>query len=141
MELLLVMKIGELAKLTNIPASTIRFYESKGLLAPTTRSANGYRLYTQQNLEKLQLIKFSQSLGFSLNEIPLLRNENDELNHTVIIERLEKKQKEADILIEQMQKKSQRIGSLTALLNSYWDKGECLPESKLNELLKMMDYE
>ncbi len=140
MELLLVMKIGELAKLTNIPASTIRFYESKGLLTPTTRSANGYRLYTQQNLEKLQLIKFSQSLGFSLNEIPLLRNENGELNHTVIIERLEKKQKEADILIEQMQKKSQRIGSLTALLNSYWDKGECLPESKLNELLEVMDY-
>lgn len=93
MELLLVMKIGELAKLTNIPASTIRFYESKGLLTPTTRSANGYRLYTQQNLEKLQLIKFSQSLGFSLNEIPLLRNENDELNHTVIIERLEKNKK------------------------------------------------
>ncbi|MBH0001305.1 MerR family transcriptional regulator [Pseudoalteromonas sp. SWYJZ12] len=134
------MKIGELAKLTNIPASTIRFYESKGLLAPTTRSANGYRLYTQQNLEKLQLIKFSQSLGFSLNEIPLLRNENGELNHTIIIERLEKKQKEADILIEQMQKKSQRIGNLTTLLNSYWDKGECLPESKLNELLEVIDY-
>jgi MerR family copper efflux transcriptional regulator len=134
------MKIGELAKLTNIPASTIRFYESKGLLTPTTRSANGYRLYTQQNLEKLQLIKFSQSLGFSLNEIPLLRNENGELNHTVIIKRLEKKQKEGDILIEQMQKKSQRIGSLTALLNSYWDKGECLPESKLNELLEVIDY-
>lgn len=140
MELLLVMKIGELAKLTNIPASTIRFYESKGLLAPTTRSANGYRLYTQQNLEKLQLIKFSQSLGFSLNEIPLLRSENGELNHTVIIERLEQKQKEADILITQIQKKSQRIGSLTTLLNSYWDKGECLPEGKLNELLKVIDY-
>ncbi len=140
MELLLVMKIGELAKLTNIPASTIRFYESKGLLTPNTRSANGYRRYTLQSLEKLQLIKFSQSLGFSLNEIPLLRNENGELNHTVIIERLEQKQKEADILIEQIQKKSQRIGSLTTLLNSYWDKGECLPEGKLNELLKVIDY-
>lgn len=140
MELLLVMKIGELAKLTNIPASTIRFYESKGLLAPTTRSANGYRLYTQQNLEKLQLIKFSQSLGFSLKEIPLLRSENGELNHTVIIERLEQKQKEADTLITQIQKKSQRIGSLTTLLNSYWDKGECLPEGKLNKLLKVIDY-
>ncbi|WP_166421640.1 MerR family transcriptional regulator [Pseudoalteromonas sp. Z1A8] len=134
------MKIGELAKLTNIPASTIRFYESKGLLTPNTRSANGYRRYTLQSLEKLQLIKFSQSLGFSLNEIPLLRNENGELNHTVIIERLEQKQKEADILIEQIQKKSQRIGSLTTLLNSYWDKGECLPEGKLNELLKVIDY-
>ncbi|GAA58691.1 MerR family transcriptional regulator, copper efflux regulator [Pseudoalteromonas sp. BSi20652] len=135
------MKIGELAKLTNIPASTIRFYESKGLLTPTTRSANGYRLYTQQNLEKLQLIKFSQSLGFSLNEIPSLRNENGELNHTIIIERLEEKQKEADILIEQMQKKSQRIGSLVALLNSHWNEGECLPESTLNKLLEAANYE
>ncbi|MBH0040485.1 MerR family transcriptional regulator [Pseudoalteromonas sp. SWN166] len=134
------MKIGELAKLTNIPASTIRFYESKGLLTPNTRSANGYRRYTLQSLEKLQLIKFSQSLGFSLDEIPLLHNKNGELNHTVIIERLEQKQKEADILIAQIQKKSQRIGSLTTLLNSYWDKGECLPEGKLNELLKVIDY-
>jgi len=139
-ELLLVMKIGELAKLTNIPASTIRFYESKGLLTPNTRSANGYRRYTLQSLEKLQLIKFSQSLGFSLDEIPLLHNKSGELNHTVIIERLEQKQKEADILIAQIQKKSQRIGSLTTLLNSYWDKGECLPEGKLNELLKVIDY-
>jgi MerR family copper efflux transcriptional regulator len=134
------MKIGELAKLTNTPTSTIRFYESKGLLKPSTRSANGYRQYSQQNLEKLQLIKFSQSLGFSLDEIPMLRNENDELDHTVIIERLEQKQKEADELIVQVKRKSERLSSLITLLNSHWSKGQCLPSTTLHKLLAQSDY-
>ncbi|MBH0059244.1 MerR family transcriptional regulator [Pseudoalteromonas sp. SWXJZ94C] len=133
------MKIGELAKLTNTPTSTIRFYESKGLLKPSTRSANGYRQYSQQNLEKLQLIKFSQSLGFSLDEIPMLRNENDELDHTVIIKRLEQKQKEADELIVQVKRKSERLSSLITLLNSHWSKGQCLPSTTLHQLLAQSD--
>ncbi|MBH0041131.1 MULTISPECIES: MerR family transcriptional regulator [unclassified Pseudoalteromonas] len=134
------MKIGELAKLTNIPASTIRFYESKGLLKPSIRNNNGYRQYTLGSVDELKRIKFSQSLGFSIDEITTLKKSNDELNHTVIIERLEKKQKEADELIAQVKRKSERLSSLIYLLNSHWLKGQCLPDSTLRELLDQSDY-
>jgi MerR family copper efflux transcriptional regulator len=131
------MKIGELAKLTNIPASTIRFYESKGLIKPCIDSTNGYRQYTREDLEQLKLIKFSQSLGFSLDEILMLRKPNDELDHRVIIERLIQKQKEANVLITQVQRKSARIALLLGLLDDHWSKGQCLPEHRL---LNEVDY-
>ena len=63
------MKIGELAQHSGVAPSTIRFYESKGLLK-STRSSNGYRQYNSDSLRQIQLIRFSQSLGFSLDEMP-----------------------------------------------------------------------
>lgn len=39
------MQIGELAKLSNTSAKTIRFYENAGLLPPPARTASGYRDY------------------------------------------------------------------------------------------------
>jgi MerR family copper efflux transcriptional regulator len=63
------MKIGELAERTGIPASTIRYYEKEGLLPKAQRGANGYRIYQQYALERLDLIQLGQNLGFSLDTI------------------------------------------------------------------------
>jgi DNA-binding transcriptional MerR regulator len=63
------MKIGELADRTGIPASTIRYYEKEGLLPKAQRGANGYRVYQDQALERLDLIQLGQKLGFSLDTI------------------------------------------------------------------------
>jgi DNA-binding transcriptional MerR regulator len=63
------MKIGELADRTGIPASTIRYYEKEGLLPKAQRGANGYRVYRDQALERLDLIQLGQKLGFSLDTI------------------------------------------------------------------------
>ena len=57
------MRIGELAKSAGIPTSTIRFYEAKGLLPEPERKANGYRIYSEQTLQRLSLIRFSQQIG------------------------------------------------------------------------------
>ncbi|XQF94513.1 MerR family transcriptional regulator (plasmid) [Pseudoalteromonas espejiana] len=45
------------------------------------RNSNGYRQYTANSVEQLKIIKFAQSLGFSLEEMPTLRKPNKELNH------------------------------------------------------------
>jgi DNA-binding transcriptional MerR regulator len=63
------MKIGELADRTGIPASTIRYYEKEGLLPKAQRGANGYRVYQEYALERLDLIQLGQKLGFSLETI------------------------------------------------------------------------
>ena len=63
------MKIGELARLSGVAASRIRFYEASGLLQPAQRQANGYREYAPETLTRLEIILRAQNAGFSLDEI------------------------------------------------------------------------
>jgi len=62
-------KVGELAKLVGVSVRTLHHYDEFGLLTPSHRSDKGYRLYTPDDLVKLQLIKSLQQLGLSLEEI------------------------------------------------------------------------
>ncbi|MGK0290167.1 MAG: MerR family Zn(II)-responsive transcriptional regulator of zntA [bacterium] len=62
-------KIGELSKLTNISIDTIRYYEKMNLFTPTTRSDSGYRLYSKEDLQKIQFILRAKAVGFSLKEV------------------------------------------------------------------------
>jgi DNA-binding transcriptional MerR regulator len=67
-----IMKIGQLAQIAAVNPRTIRFYESKGLLSPASRSSNKYRQYTDKELSHLLFIRRAQSLGLSLGEIQML---------------------------------------------------------------------
>ncbi len=61
--------IGALAKELNINPKTIRYYEEIGLLSKPQRSESGYRLYSRDEMERLQLVKIAKLLGLSLAEI------------------------------------------------------------------------
>ena len=50
------LKIGELAKRTDLLVETIRYYEQEGLLPDPPRSDGNYRLYSDTHLERLQFI-------------------------------------------------------------------------------------
>ena len=63
------MLIHELAKQTGVPAKTIRYYESIGLLPRPKRSANNYRQYAPAEAERLRFIASARSLGFSLDDV------------------------------------------------------------------------
>jgi len=63
------MTRGELAKQIGISMATIRYYEDSGILPAPDRAVNGYRIYTDDYLIKLRLIKDAKSIGFSLKEI------------------------------------------------------------------------
>ena len=63
------MRIGELARRSELSTSRLRFYEAHGLLPKAERSGNGYRDYPDHVLETLRLIQGAQDLGFSLGEI------------------------------------------------------------------------
>ncbi len=62
--------IGEVAKQLNIPASTIRYYEKKGLVSPDRKS--GKRIFSDIAIVRLQFIQLCQAAGFTLSEIGAL---------------------------------------------------------------------
>ena len=58
-----------------MPVDTLRFYESRGLMAPAQRTSSGYRLYEPSIFDRLAFIKKAQSIGFSIEEIGRLIEE------------------------------------------------------------------
>lgn len=64
-----LMKIGEVASKAGTSVRTVRYYEELGMLSPTGRSKGRFRLYSEDELQKVLLIKAFQLLGFSLERI------------------------------------------------------------------------
>lgn len=63
------MPIGRLAKLTAVKVTTIRFYESIGLLPVAVRAQNTRRIYDEATVRRLSFIKHARQLGFSVEAI------------------------------------------------------------------------
>src|SRR6202051_5126254 len=63
------MKIGELAKETGFAPSRIRYYEALGLIGSVDRGLNGYRQYSRETGQILEIIIIAQQAGFSLDEL------------------------------------------------------------------------
>ena len=63
-----VVRISEIARRSGVPATTLRFYESEGLIA-AGRGRNGYRDYDEAVLERLSFIQGAKQLDLSLPEI------------------------------------------------------------------------
>ncbi|REE95946.1 MerR family transcriptional regulator [Thermomonospora umbrina] len=73
------MQIGEVAERTGLSLRTIRHYEEVGLAPPTARSQGGFRLYTDDDIARLHVIKRMKPLGFTLEEMRDLLSTLDEL--------------------------------------------------------------
>jgi Cu(I)-responsive transcriptional regulator len=63
------MNIGEVAEATGLPAKTIRYYESVGLIDPPARSDGNYRVYDERQVQTLRFIQHARQLGFSVKEV------------------------------------------------------------------------
>src|SRR5260370_6463702 len=64
--------IGQLANAAGVPSSTVRYYERVGLVKPSGRSDGNYRLYGEEALERLRLIRAAQATGFTLDDVTLM---------------------------------------------------------------------
>lgn len=77
MKLHVHVKIGDLARRTQCPAQTIRYYEREGLLPPPARTAGNYRLYGPVHIERLSFIRNCRTLDMALDEIRQLLRVRD----------------------------------------------------------------
>lgn len=75
------MQIGQVAKRTQLSIRTVRHYDDVGLVTPSARSAGGFRLYTEADVDRLLVIRRMKPLGFSLAEMKDLLNALDVLEN------------------------------------------------------------
>lgn len=61
--------IKDVSKATGLNASTVRYYDSEGLLGKVKRGSNNYRVFDEKDIEILLFIKKARTLGFELEEI------------------------------------------------------------------------
>lgn len=98
--------IKEAAQLSGVSVKTLYHYDKIGLLVPL-KSENGYRTYSQEDLERLQVILYYKYLGFSLEKIAELLKEDttDILSHlTRQLDYLTQERQHLDTLISTLQK-------------------------------------
>ncbi len=63
------LRIGEVARRTGLPVKTIRYYCDEGLLQPRARSSGGYRLFDEENLAELAIIRALRAMDVSIPEL------------------------------------------------------------------------
>jgi len=68
--------IGQASKLCNVPANTLRFYDKIGLIHPDKLGENNYRFYSKETLMYIPVIKYYKQMGFSLEDIKKIVDEN-----------------------------------------------------------------
>lgn len=79
-------QIGEVAAATELSIKTIRHYDDVGIVTPSARSAGGFRLYTQSDIDRLLVIRRMKPLGFSLEDMAALLDAQEAVGTSAISE-------------------------------------------------------
>jgi MerR family transcriptional regulator, copper efflux regulator len=66
------MNIGAASRASGVSAKMIRYYESIGLIPPTSRTDAGYRVYTESDVRRLRFIHRAREFGFPMERIRAL---------------------------------------------------------------------
>jgi DNA-binding transcriptional MerR regulator len=122
------MQIGEVAERVGVTQRTLRYYESIGLLAPAGRLEGGFRLYSEDDLHRLeQIVELKRLLGISLAEIKQIVNAEDEFQqirsenklHPDPAERRARLERAIGIIGEQLQVVRSRLTAMQQLEGRY----------------------
>lgn len=117
------MTIKEVEQLLEVPRATVRFYEKEGLITPT-REGNGYRDYSDEDVEKLKKIIILRKIGMSVEEIDDLfdgiRSMDEALDAN--IENLQKQMDELKGAMKLSQKMKEDFVQIASMdVNAYWN--------------------
>ena len=78
------MNINEIETRTGVSKQNVRFYEKKGLLNPNRNRENGYRVYTENDIYKINEIILFRKLGFTIEDILKIQKGHKSINESVI---------------------------------------------------------
>lgn len=100
-----MFQVGEVSRSLGLNPQTLYFYERIGLIPSPQRTKAGYRLFSQQDVERLAFIACAKSLGLSLDEIKdiLALKDGQALTCRAVYERLSKKVQDIEESIRQLQ--------------------------------------
>ncbi len=101
---------GEIAKLCSVSVRTVQYYDSRNILNPSELSDGGRRLYSESDLEKMQLICFLREMGFSIDKIGELFSESSPEKLISILIEQQESQLNSEIL-----EKREKLSKLTSL--------------------------
>ena len=116
------MKIYQVEELVGITKKNIRFYEDQKLLCPKRNPENDYREYSLEDVRQLEKIKLLRKLSVPIEEIRLLENGKLSLTQSMNqqIERIEKEQKNAELMKELCAKLRDETTNLKTLNASFY---------------------
>lgn len=106
--------IGEIARLVSLPTSTLRFYEKEGLIPNIKRTAKGIRMFDEQDLIWIDMIRCLKDTGMSIPDIKnivdlsLLGDETIETRKNIFLkhkEKIESEMKKLEIYYEKINSK------------------------------------
>lgn len=96
----------QVAKMAQINVETLRYYEQNGVLPSPVRDKNGYRLYDDDTIEKLEIVKYAKTCGLTLKETKeifvILEDKN--IDYNFIIKFINKKTNEINRKIADLNK-------------------------------------
>jgi DNA-binding transcriptional MerR regulator len=126
------MRIGELAKITGLAPSRIRFYEASGLITSVGRKANGYRDYAPDTEWVLQIITCAQGAGFSLEEIrKLLPTNASGWQHDELVIGLKRKVEEIEVLQQRLAQSKAQLLQVIAGVEGKPEGMDCTDNTRL----------
>jgi DNA-binding transcriptional MerR regulator len=116
------IKIGELAKRAGLTVRTLHHYDNIGLLSPSSRSENGFRMYDQDDVIRLQRIQTLKQFGCSLSVIRTFLADSQASLNEIIAHQI-------SVLDDQMQRITTLRNRLLRL-NEQISRGDstCLPD-------------
>jgi len=104
-------KIGDVVELTGFSADTLRYYEKFGLLPGISRNASGIRTYTDKDISRLNFIRRSQHMRFSLDEIKALLSMREDPQHA--------KDSVRKLTADKLEQIEHQLNDLTSLRNEF----------------------
>jgi MerR family transcriptional regulator, copper efflux regulator len=121
------LRIGEVARRTGLPVKTIRYYCDEGLLQPRARSESGYRLFDEENLAELTIIRSLRAMDVSIPELARILEVRRAgvCNCTVLKDSIAAKMESINLRIDELAAMKEE---LARLLGSWKDCGGLKPD-------------
>ena len=113
--------IQDVSNKTGLSTHTLRYYEKEGLISDVERSQGGFRQYTDEDLERLGLIRCLKNTGMSIQEIARFVQLTHEGDHT-LEERVERLREHREPVLERMAEMQEHLDKVTWKLNFFTEK-------------------
>lgn len=132
------LRIGALSQLTGASPKALRLYEALGLL-PTPRRSGSYRIYEQEHVDAVVLIRQAQSLGFKLRDLQALATQAplvEAVSLNLALRAVQLKRQELALQITELQAQALRLQQFEAILAGAHELACACPQLQASKILQ-----